>query len=208
MTLVNCYCSTKDIGERLGISDFEDDVTLEAAITSAKNALELAYGQFWYDAGSASTRTFPPSSYWYANVDPFHTTTGLIIKTDDDDDGVFETTWSASEYELVPFGGDMTHMMSAPYDMILGISRVFPTYTRRRRTLEVTARWGWAAVPQSVHEASKILAVDLWKRKDVAFGIQTGTVEFGGLRIGRDLMAQVQSLMAPFNRVERTIGIA
>ena len=208
MTLVNCYCSLVDIGERLGISDFEDDVTLEAAITSAKNALEYAYGQFWYDSGAASARVFIPASSHHAKVDPFHTTTGLIIKTDDDDDGVFETTWSASDYELEQFGGDMAGMMSAPYDTIRGIDRTFTKYGKRRRTLEVTARWGWAAVPQSVHEASKILAVDLWKRKDVAFGIQTGTVEFGGLRIGRDLMAQVQSLMAPFNRVERTIGIA
>lgn len=208
MTLVNCYCSMNDIGERLGISDFDDDVTLEAAITSASRALDMAYGQFWYDAGSASARVFRPSSYCRALVDPFHTTTGLIIKTDDDDDGVFEVTWSASEYELDQFGGDMANMMSAPYDTIHGIDRTFPVHGKRRRTLEVTARWGWAAVPQSVHEASKILAVDLWKRKDVAFGIQTGTVEFGGLRIGRDLMAQVQSLMAPFNRVERTLGIA
>ena len=208
MALVNCYCALADVAVRVGIEDFADDTTLEAAITSASRAMDLAYGQFWYDAGSASARVFRPSSQYYAWVDPFSTTTGLVIKTDDDDDGTYETTWTSDEYELDQFGGDMANIMSSPYDTIRGISRYFPRYGQRRRTLQVTARWGWATVPQSVHEASKILAVDLWKRKDVAFGIQTGTVDFGGLRIGRDVMAQVQSLMQPFNRVDRTMGVA
>jgi len=213
MTLVNAYCALNDVATRVGIDDFEDDQTLEAAITSACRAMDLAYGQFWYDSGTATARVYRPSSNYYALVDPFSTTVGLIIKTDDDDDGTFETTWTASDYELDLFGGQMANIMSAPYDRINAVgSRLFPpfaaVYPYRRRTLQVTAQWGWAAVPQSVKESAKILAVDLWKRKDVAFGIQTGTVEFGGLRIGRDVMAQVQSLMQPFNRVDRTIGIA
>jgi hypothetical protein len=64
------------------------------------------------------------------------------------------------------------------------------------------------ADPQNVIEASKILTVDLWKRKDVPFGISTGTIDFGPLRIGRDVMAQVASLLNPFRRADRMIGLA
>ena len=77
----------------------------------------------------------------------------------------------------------------------------------RRRTVEITARWGWAAVPQGIAEAARILSVDLWKRKDTPFGIATGTVDFGGMRIGRDILAQVESLVRTFVRVDRMIGI-
>jgi len=207
MALTACYCELEDVATRLGIDDFQDDATLEAAVTSGSRAIRDWCGQDFYPASSATARTFRPFNAYMAKTDPFSTTTGLVIKTDDDDDGTYETTWSASDYELDRFGGDMADAIAAPYDRINGIERLFPTCTRRARTLQVTAQWGWAAIPQPVHEAAKILAVDLWKRKDVAFGIQTGTIEFGGLRIGRDVMAQVSSLLQPYRRMDRVMGI-
>ena len=78
----------------------------------------------------------------------------------------------------------------------------------RRGRLQVTAKWGWAAVPSVVTEACRILSTDLWKRKHAPFGIQTATVEFGGLRIGRDLVANVRSLVDDLDLVQVTAGLA
>ena len=208
MSLTNALIRVEDVTARLGITDDDDSTTLEPAIQAASDAIYIACGQQFWKTTTASARIYTPTTQTYARVDPFHTTTDLVVKTDDDDDGVYETTWAASGYELDVFGGGMSNMMTAPYDLIRGVGQIFPVGGQRRRSLQVTAQWGWLAIPTPVVEAGKILAVDLWKRKDVAFGIATSTVEFGGLRISRDLMTQVASLIGPYRRMDRTLGFA
>lgn len=206
MSLSNCYVTLEDIKTRLGGATIDGgDPQLEARITSACRAIDVHTGQFFYDAGSASARTFRPRSIHRLKVDPFSTTTGLIVKTDSSDDGTYATTWAATDYEVDYFGDNPSN----PYDTIIAAGTyTFPIYYRRRRTVQVTARWGWAAPPQAVVEAATILSVDLWKRKDAPFGIATGSVDFGGLRIGRDVMAGVASLLQTYVRADRMIGVA
>ena len=206
MTLTNCYVTLEDVKTRLGGSTVDGgDPQLEQAITDACRAIDVHTGQFFYDAGSASARTFRPDNASRLKVPPFSTTTGLIVKTDTSDDGTYATTWASTDYELDHYGDDSTN----PYDTIEAVgSYVFPTYSRRLRTVQVTARWGWSAPPQNVIAAARILSVDLWKRKDAAFGIATGGFEGQGLRIGRDMLAGVAPLLQPYVRTDRKVGIA
>ena len=206
MTLSNCYVTLEDIKSRLGGATVDGgDTLLEARITSACRAIDVHCGQFFYDSGAATARTFRPRSIHRLKVDPFSTTTGLVVAADTSDDGTFATTWAAADYEVDYFGDNPSY----PFDTIVAVGAyTFPIYYRRRRTVQVTARWGWAAVPQNVLEAATILSVDLWKRKDTPFGIATGSVDFGGLRIGRDVMAQVASLLQTYVRTDRMIGVA
>lgn len=210
MTLTNCYITLEELHLRLGGRvPPEQNVLLETAITSACRAIDQFCGQQFFDAGSASARVYRPRSGTRLKVDPFSTTTGLIVKTDSGDDGTFATTWAAGDYELDVAGGDFGQAFSAPYDTIYAVgSYLFPTTNTRRRSVQVTARWGWASVPQPVAEAARIVAEDLYKRKDAPFGVVTGSVDFGGLRIGRDIMASVSSTLAPFVRSDRTVGVA
>lgn len=199
MTLTNCYITMDDIRGRAGIPDHADDSTLEPAITSACRAIDKHVGFPFFDVGSATARDFVPCDEYVLRVADFSTTTGLVVKTDTGYDGTFATTWAAADYELLPLSG--WNYDSRPYNTIRSIrGQLFPLpyFGSRAGLVQVTARWGWTAPPQNVVEASKILAIDLWKRKDVPFGITTGTVDFGGLRIGHDLMAQVASLLRPF----------
>lgn len=206
MTVNPLYVSLDAIKTRLGGATIDGgDPQLTTRITSACRAIDVHCGQPFYDFETATARTYRPRSTCRLKVDPFSTTTGLVIKTDVANDGTYSTTWAATDYELDYFGDDST----LAYDTIEAVGGyTFPVYTRRRRTVQVTARWGWAAVPQNVVEAATILSVDLWKRKDAPFGIATGTIDFGGLRIGRDVMAQVASLLQTYVRVDRMIGIA
>lgn len=206
MTLTNCYVTRDDIETRLGGGATDGGpAQLEARITSACRAIDVHCGQFFYDSGAASARTFRPRSNTRLKVDPFSTTTGLVVKSDTSNDGSYATTWASTDYEVDHFGDDSTH----PYDTILAVGTYsFPIYYVRRRTVQVTARWGWSTPPQLVVEAATILSVDLWKRKDTPFGIATGSVDFGGLRIGRDVMAQVASLLQTYVRSDRMVGIA
>lgn len=210
MTITNGYVTLDEIRARLGGQvPFDQFPLLESAITSASRALDTYCGQQFFDAGSATARIYTPRDRYRLKIDPFSTTSGLIVKTDTGDDALFATTWAATDYELDRFGGDWGQSTDAPYDTLYAVGdHLWPTANVRRRSVQITARWGWAATPTQIAEAARILSVDLWKRKDAPFGIATGTVDFGGLRIGRDVMAQVESLVRSFVRVDRTVGIA
>ncbi|MBP6729100.1 MAG: hypothetical protein KA129_05720 [Microthrixaceae bacterium] len=203
--LVDCYVTLEDIKTRLGGGDVDGGETqLGVSITSACRAIDDHCLQTFTTATTATARTYEPDDAGHVYVDPFHTLTGFILKTDHADDGTYTTTWTSADYDLEYFGGSWGQSIGAPWDTINAVgSYTFPKRNRRRRSVQVTAKWGWASSPQPVIESARIVSVDLWKRKDAPFGIATGTVEFGGLRIGRDVMAQVESLLKRYVRTDR-----
>lgn len=204
------YTTFENISERLGgqLSPAAQSF-IEGKITVASRAIDSWCGQSFSPDANATARVFRPYGSTLCRADPFWTTSGLVIKTDSGDDGLYATTWTSGDYDLEPFGGELGQMWSAPYDTIRAVGAYwFPMVTKRLRSVQVTAKWGWAAVPDVVAEACEILTVDLWARKDTPFGITQNVAEFAGLRIGRDVMAGVASLLKDLRRVERTMGIA
>ena len=203
------YVTAADIEARLGGNVLpEQKAGLTDALTSACEAINVWCKQTFTTAAAASARTYTPVNDWRARVDPFYTTTGLIIQTDTGDDGTFATTLTAAQYELVKFGGNSGNLLAAPYDTINALGVYFPRYGLRSFTVQVTAKWGWGAPPQNVIEATKILTVELWKRKDTALGVSTGGAhELGALRLSKSVFDQVEPLLRKFQRTDRTIGV-
>ena len=70
------------------------------------------------------------------------------LKTDDNKDRTFETTWAATDYLLLPSNADPTsagNSMSRPYTSIdvdsdAGAKGAWP---KGRETVQVTGQWGW-----------------------------------------------------------------
>lgn len=177
------------------------DANLMDALSSASREIEDYCRRQFNDAGSATPREFKPDQARSARVDDFSTTTGLIVKLDTDLDGTFSTTLTSSQYELTPANGIVRGMPGWPYYRIRLTDRSisFPTSTgsERERVLQVTARWGWANVPEPVRAACKIMAAETWKLKDAPFGV-LGLDEFGVVRVRQNKMAV--SKLAPYAR--------
>lgn len=193
MALGTPYATIQELKARYKIEDSEDDVLLTRALKVASKHIEdnICNRQF-NDAGSVSARTFNPTTATSCWTDDFHTATGFMLKTDDDDDGVFETTWTSADYELRRSRKDS----GRPYIHIVAVkNRTFPNLTRT--AVEVTAQWGWATVPLTVGEACLILAEELWKLKDAPFGI-AGMGEFGAVRVREN--PKVSALLSEFKR--------
>jgi len=180
------YVELADIRNWVGIQDSSlDDDSLSSALTAAELAVESWCGRkFTQDADVSAARVRPQSSGWLY-LPPFRpggtctadisTLTGLVVKTDDNDDGTFETTWTVTtDFEVEPFDGP-------PFHRIVAVgSRYFPCL--RRPAVQVTARWGWASVPEPVKTATLILAGEFAKLKDAPFGV-AGFGDFGVVRI-------------------------
>jgi hypothetical protein len=209
MALTNAYVTYAEMQQHLSmdVSDTGNQSTVEPAVNAACRAIDQWCGQSFYATSVATARTFDARNGQRVWTAPFHNTTGLAIATDSAANGAYGTTWAASDYQLLPADGVDPYTGEAwPFNEIIAVgSYAFPYGTTRRGLIRVTAQWGWAVTPDPVAYAARLLAADLWKRKDAPFGIMTGTVDFGGLRIGRDLMAGVASMLSPY-RVRWPIG--
>lgn len=164
------------------------DNALNDALKTASRGIEGVCHRQFNDAGSATARIYHPRTSLITPVDDFQTVTGLVIKTDDDNDGVFETTWTTADYELDPLNGVRNGVPGWAFEKIRAVGAFsFPT-SNLRAAVEVTARWGWAAVPAGVKSACLIVAAETFKLKDAPFGV----AGVGGGPSGGDMIMRVR----------------
>lgn len=200
------YCTTLELAAyaRIPSGDTADDVQIGLAITAASRAVDKFTGRQFGLTGSAVARV-----YTYAGecvdgrralpVDDVQTTTGLAVALDLDENGVFEQSLvNATDYDLWPYnaaadGKPWTHVVLRPT-----AAAYFPSVARG---VQVTANFGWSAVPDAVKQATLIQANRLLKRREAAFGV-TGSPEMGGeLRLLERLDPDVAVGLRPYRRI-------
>lgn len=168
----------------LGLTDAVDDTPLTTAVNAA-NAMVVQRCRRSFDTDATATaRIFRPVHNRYVVVNDIHTATDLVVKTDDDDDGTFETTIAAADYQLEPLNGVVDGESGWPYTAIRAVESDTFLMATRRASVQVTAKWGWAAVPGPVTQATLLVAARLFKRKDSPHG-SVGFDEFA-LRVSRE----------------------
>lgn len=195
------YATLADLKGFVGIpvGDTVDDTTLTLALDAASQQVDAYCDRTFSADSSPTTRYYSPTDYGRLDVDPISSTTGLLVRTDDNDDGTYETTWTIdTDFRLEPVnaaaGGD-------PWTRLVSLgSRWFPIL-QYRPGVEITARFGWpgGTPPAAVKQATLILASKLHKRKDAPFGV-AGSVEFGSeIRILAGDM-DAERLLKPYRR--------
>jgi len=197
MTVTNGYCTNSELRIHLGDSGTTlNAALLDRAINAASRAIDQHCGRkFWQDS-SVVVRAYRPDDPHEAWVDDISTTTGLVVQTDTAGDGTYATTWSASDYQLEPL---IAVADSIPWWRIIAVgAHTFPQATRRA-TLQVTAKFGWTAIPDGVNQACLIRAGSLFKRREAPFGVAS-FADFGAVRISRYGDPDVVDLLAPYVR--------
>jgi hypothetical protein len=195
VTLTNAYLTLPQFKEIIGKTTVTDDAPAERAIEAASRAIDAMCERRFYKDTSATARVYDMSTYYELAVDDFWTTTSLAVATDTGDDGTFETVWASTDYELWPRNGIVSGIEGWPYRTIRAVEgRTFPC--GRRTTVQVTAQWGWAAVPTAVVQACSLVANDYWKAKDAPFGI--AGVEGDGIVARIRANPQVRGLLGPY----------
>jgi hypothetical protein len=199
------YASLTDLKSWLKIDDSEDDALLSLALANAESAIDRYTERTFVlsSTQSATARTYGTRVAGAVWVDDIGDTTGLIVKIDDNDNGVFETTLTlGTDFVLDPPTGQYQAGGVWPSTRILTIgSRLLPTFSEsNRRRVEVTAKWGWPLVPSEVQLATLYLAADLYRRKDAPFGVIGWGSEMGVSRIGSNPMKAVAGLLEPYRK--------
>lgn len=188
----NEYVDRNTIKARLDITGDTLDDALDAAIAAASRALDRRCKRKFYAA--TETRYFTARSATKLWVPDLLSVTSL--KTDQDGDRTYETTWATTDYDLGPFNAALE--LGEPYAWVhttpLGAYR-FPLLAK---AIEIVGSWGYctlANVPAPIVEAAVILTSRIWKRKDAPLGVLGGG-EFEALRIASvdsDVNALIQT---------------
>lgn len=206
MSLTNAYCTVAEFQSLSRIDSGADQTLHEICINAASRLVDRHCGRrhgFWQDA-SVGTREYHPDSNWCVQVDDISTSTGLIVKTDTAVDGTFATTLTITTDFLLyergsPNAADETP--ARPWDEIRITSNATNYFTMadHRPTVQVTAKFGWAAVPDEVKLATILQAQMLYSAKDARTGIlQVLSQEGFATRMSRFLHPQADLLLADF----------
>lgn len=201
MTITNGYCTLDDVTAALRMgNDTNDDAAIERAVEAASRLIDGYCSRHFY-ADTVSARVFRATNCNIVDVDDISTLTGLVVATDSSGDGTFDVTWSASDYQLEPLNGRRSGQ-AWPYHTLRAVgSYDFPTYgTRGHEALvEVTAAWGWAAIPAAVVDACVIQTVSQFKAKDAPLGF-AGFGDMGAMRMSATMHPTARTLLAPYRK--------
>jgi len=204
MTISNGYADLATFKVRVGISaGGAHDGDAERVIEAASRAVDRWCGRRFWPDGTAAARYYTPrqEETTLLSVDDFYSTTGLVVESDDTDDGVYENTWTLNSrtgsYGFVaePANAEADEQ---PYTRLKAVSgAAFPHIIRG---VKVTAKWGWSSIPPEIVEATLILGSRWYKRKDTPFGVM-GSQEVGYLTLPR-VDPDVRVLISPYRRMD------
>jgi hypothetical protein len=167
------YATVDELLDRMGHSGATNVALiarLSSALDAATTAIDMDTGRTF--TAATATKEFGATHYRELRVPDLVSVTTL--KVDDDDDGVFETTIAATDYELDTYSS----VTGWPYEVVRLVDRDWPSGGRRRRRIEIVGSWGWSATPAPINQACTLLAGRIAQRSSTAI---FGTQSFGDL---------------------------
>jgi hypothetical protein len=202
--LGHLYVTPQMLKSRLGIAatDTTQDYELHAACFAASRAIEQYCERSFWRTASTEIRTFVPRGWYDLPLPDFCDLVSVTtLATDDTGDGVFETTWTTADYQLLPINPGAAPE-SRPYSHIRAVGTLtfpllIPLILARLDRVQITGVFGWPAVPQPIRMATAILASETFRLKDAPFGIATFG-ELGAIRVRQNPM--VEAFASPYQR--------
>lgn len=204
MAILNGYITLDEARSYVGRQSSVDPAELEDVVTSASRLIDRHCGRHFYSKTEA--RTFEVDDLCELHFGPFNDLTTLTtLKTDAAGDGTYETTISASSYQLEPFNAAVR---AEPYleVWLLGTTQFpAPVYGAREDLIQITGVWGWPSVPAEVKQACRIITAEISKLQLAPLGSMGG--EFGVQYVRNQLPARAVSLLAPYRHPDN-FGVA
>lgn len=172
-----------------------DDSAIQIAIDTAEEVINQHCGRQFVIASAATSRVFAPTNDRVSalEIDDCTTVTTVV-----DNGGAV----AASAYQLEPLNGRNAAGDNVPYTTIRLIGGYWTT-NNGAATVNITATWGWASLPDRYYQAVKILAADILDQRDIRNGV-IGITDYAAMRVRENPV--VSMLLGRLVRA-RTFGI-
>lgn len=192
MAIVNGYCTLAQVKAALRLTDNADDTLLESAIQSASRRIDGYCNRWFYKTSQTAMQVYPASIYQCGVPNDIANST-VTVKIDSVGDGSYATTWTQSQqYQLEPLN---TVITGKPYRRIVAINGYSFPIADDKPLVQVTAQWGWNAVPSDVEQAAILLSMRQFARLNAALGV----VGFADMAIQvRAVDPDVRDLLHPY----------
>ena len=204
MTITNGYATRNQVKAalRIGTADTLDDDLIDNCVGAASRLIDGYCNRRFWQSGTAEARVFQAEDSFYCSIDDI-AGTALTLKSSTQADGTFDLTWSRSDYQLEPLNGNLDGLTWS-YDKILAVGDyLFPTVNANygeQALVQVTAIFGWPAVPEPITQATIIQASRIFKRYDSPLGV-AGFGDLGAIRVSRFLDPDMAQLVEPYRRM-------
>jgi hypothetical protein len=208
VAITNGYATLNQVKAAARITDTVDDALLELSVESASRMIDQHCGRRFYTAGTEA-RLFVADNAFICQVDDI-AGTAITIKTSDDLDGVYDTTWTATDYQAEPLNRKVNGITFPTTRLRAVGDYLFPVGSHRSNLgeagVQVTAEFGFGtAVPTDITHACIISSLRLFKRFDSALGVAGIGIDGSAIRVSR-IDSDVAAILAPFRR--EPVGLA
>lgn len=219
------YTTAEELRAHISMNDASKDATLLLIIGAASAAIDQFCNRpdGFVAAASATARVFPGSGAAVQRIDECVAVSSVAVKASSDDstyEAWASTDWLAFsgdpespnfnrtpyDFLMVTAGGDYDHFLSGA--RFGGMRGFQPTAAGRAvPTVQVTARWGYAAsVPAIIRQACIIHAGRLYKRGEGAFTDTISSPDFGSMLYTQPLDPDLRSLLETGRMKRPAIG--
>ena len=203
MAVTNGYVSLPEFKRYLPLHDAIDDGEIEGAINAASRWVDQYCQRHFWKTAVGTARVFePPHDRRLLRFGSFNDAVSITaVKSDEDGDGTFETTWASTDYELLPLT-PTSAPEQRPYTQLrsTGSAQWFPwlACTGRLARIEITGQWGWPEIPIAVHQACLIQASRIFKRRNSPEGVTGWGSDYGPIRVTVRADPDVTAMLAPY----------
>lgn len=206
MTAADRYATHDELQRRIDPQGSQtwtaaDEAIQDALLDSMSRAIDGVCSQFFWKSSAAAARVFTAEWPDILVVPPIASATGLVVKTDDTGVGTYGTTWASTDYTLWPFNAASEVPAQPWYEIRVDVrtpstGNTFPT---SQRGVEVTAIWGWPAVPDVIHEVCLLEAARMMQQIQSPSGV-AASAELGQWLVMPRLHPTSVLLLSPFRR--------
>jgi hypothetical protein len=200
MAWAPAYTTAAILATYMRVGDTADSVQAGFAIAAASRAIDQTCGRQFGKTGSVEARYYTPvwdrqRGRWVVPIDDVMTTTGMLVRLDLQDDATF--TDAITDYNLKPVNAAA---LGRPWTEIVVHPDSTNTPDGTPDSVEVTATWGWTAVPDTITQACLLQSSRFLSRRDSPYGV-AGSSEMGSeMRLMDKVDPDVAVALRPYQR--------
>lgn len=193
------YVTLADAKAYLRVTDTVDDVQLAIWITAASRAVDKRCNRQFGQGPAGVARVYRrapnynrTTGLWELEIDDLMTTPTLVGAT----------AWASAGYTLLP---DNAALEGNPWQRVGSAIQPVPVSPGAPYPIQITAQWGWAAVPPQVAGAV-LFQVNRWNaRRDSPYGVAGSPDQGSEMRLLARLDPDVATSLAGLSR-RRAVG--
>jgi len=204
VNVTNGYITVADLARYLTIdaTTYADD--LASAINASSRQIDTYCARRFYADSSATARLYMSRDNNKVIIDDAYEIS--LVQVASADNAVYDITVPVGSYYTKPLNGYADGISGMPATLVYFTTTAVTLPTSADNpSVKITAKWGWAAVPEPVRQSTLLMAAETFKMREAPFGV-AGFADFGAVRVGK-MSPQAVAMLRPYRSGDSILGV-